>query len=130
MPDGGWGHHVWVRGVSGGASITCGGTLIAGDWVLTAAQCVSGFTSFTVGAGSNQLSSPRVQRPVINAVSHPQFNPANYQNDIALLQLDGHVIIPGFVASIGLPRVSQTDTTFNNAHVVVTGFGSLNSSEY
>ena len=71
----------------------CGGTFIAGDWILTAAHCVDrGLDpdSVQVLAGTHDLREGGEFINVVRILIHPAFGTAGINNDIALLQLDSY----------------------------------------
>jgi secreted trypsin-like serine protease len=103
----------------------CGGTILDGNHVLTAAHCVGGknLSDIVITAGvHNRLSNEtdtRQVRGVDRLYMHPDWEPSTMANDLALLRLDKPVELNKYVQPACLP-VAEPQT---NANVVLTGWG-------
>ncbi|XP_062382730.1 prostasin [Sardina pilchardus] len=125
--DGAWPWQVDIQTQSSGH--ICGGTIIAEEWVLSAAHCFPNpydISSYIIYAGRHQLngwnpfqSSHRIRRVVIP----PEYSDPQEGDDIALVQLDTGVVFSDRIQPICLPNANMFFPT--GMRCTITGWGNI-----
>ncbi|XP_046739386.1 trypsin-1-like isoform X2 [Diprion similis] len=110
----------------------CAASCINSHYLLTAAHCVQGFDIARLSAQilvhdiKSSLSQGKIkQYKVKQIIKHTGYSPFNYNNDIALLKLDGTITFDDSVRPVCLPELHKT---FSGEKGIVTGWGATAES--
>jgi secreted trypsin-like serine protease len=126
---------VWCRkGAGTTCSLSCGGSVVHNNWVITAGHCVYGNTNspgnYAVKAGAhdqtcnNQNCATQVN--VARIILHPQYNSNTLVNDIALIQLATPLTYGTTIQPVCLPAADSSVVMEPN-RAWTTGWGTTSS---
>lgn len=120
----------WVISLQFGTHL-CGGAILAPEWILTAAHCVSNKRKvLTVAAGRHDLRAnvlTEQRRMVWKTFIHPEYTRPIGPNDIALIQLQYPLQFTSSVNRIKLPSSGNDD---ENGSAILYGWGSISRNKY
>ncbi|XP_071120167.1 chymotrypsin-like serine proteinase [Mytilus edulis] len=105
----------------------CGGNIIDGKWILTAAHCVDGQTAgnLRIRAGANAHAEATQTVSVSRIIMHPQYSAVGadgYPNDIALLELSSALTLTNG-GSVNKIVLADAGENFELKNCNISGWG-------
>lgn len=121
------GQFPWTAYITMDGSWVCGGSLVSDSFVLTAAQCASGYAQFLVMVGEVDTlfgGSPYMEYGyTYKAYIHEGYEEDLRINDIALIEVLAPFTINDGVAPVNLPKAKAALNALEGKPATVTGWG-------
>ncbi|XP_059474118.1 brachyurin-like isoform X2 [Neocloeon triangulifer] len=124
--------------INGTVQLYCGGSMISGDYVITAAQCVPPENDLNakirVVLGVHNVSATteigRVDLIADYHFVHPNYSSDTFANDIAIVHLPTRVSSSPYVSQSQLPFESEINATYQGVRGRMSGWGSGVGTNY
>uniref|UniRef100_A0A674K8B3 Peptidase S1 domain-containing protein n=1 Tax=Terrapene triunguis TaxID=2587831 RepID=A0A674K8B3_9SAUR len=103
----------------------CGGSLITGEWVVSAAH-YQGLVNSSTGPRLGEilrLNANTFTSAVSQVIIHGDYNPSSYASDIALAHLSRPLLYTAYILPVCLP--DRNDSIANGTLCWVTGWGDV-----